>query len=252
MISGLGQRLDELRVALMFLTRLPVGTLTEPFPSLADARWALPLVGLLSGSIVWAVHHGTLAVGLPSEVAAFVAIGAGALLTGGLHFDGLADFADGIGGGRDKDHCLEIMRDSRIGTYGVLALIFAVGLLFTSLHAVNDGASIWLFAMIGVGSRLVTLVILDLLPPARADGLGHAAAAPGLKAWAPGLAVLAGIGLIGGSPFWLLIPVFAVAAALVAWLAHRRIGGQTGDVLGAVQLCSEVLAWIAAAALLAA
>ena len=124
MSETLRRRLDEARLALMLLTRLPVGRLKDPVPSLAEARWAYPLVGLVIGAIAWVAHHGALMLGLGPLPAALVALGAMVLVTGALHHDGLADFADGLGGGRDPDHRLEIMRDSRIGSYGALALIF--------------------------------------------------------------------------------------------------------------------------------
>ena len=251
MKPALARRVDEARLALTFLTRLPAGRIADPVPSLAGARWAYPLVGLVVGGIGWAAQHGSLALGLGALSSAFVALAVMALATGGLHHDGLADFADGVGGGRDRDHCLEIMRDSRIGSYGVLALLFAAALGGSALATFADGAPLALFLMLGVGTRLAMLAILDLLPPARSDGLGRLASRKGMGAWGPGLALIVGIGLLGDLSHWLVLPGMAVAALAIASLARRRLGGQTGDVLGAVQLASEVTGWLAAAALLA-
>ena len=245
------RRLDEARLALTFLTRLPAGRIADPVPSLAEARWAFPLVGLVVGGLGWAAQHGSLALGLGALASAFVALGIMALATGALHHDGLADFADGVGGGRDRDHRLEIMRDSRIGSYGVLALLFAITLSGTSLGAFTGGAPLALVLTIGMSSRLAMLVVLDLLPPARSDGLGHLASGPSVAAWGPGLALIVLLGLTGGLSAWLILPGVAIAALLIAGLAQRRLGGQTGDVLGAVQVSSEVLGWLVAAALLA-
>jgi len=242
-MSPVRRRIDEARLALMFLTRVPVGRLSDPAPTLAEARWAFPLVGVLTGAVAWAGQHGALALGMPPLVAGLAALGTIALLTGALHHDGLADFADGIGGGRDRAHCLDIMRDSRIGSYGVLALIFAVALGAAAL-ALPDGAPLAVFLMAGVGSRLAMLATLDLLPPARDDGLGHMASRPNVAAWAPGIVILALLGLFDPH-LWLSLPVIAAVAALIAWRAKRRIGGQTGDVLGAVQVTGETVGWVA-------
>ncbi len=251
MKPALSRRIDEARLALTFLTRLPAGRIADPVPSLAEARWAYPLVGLVVGGIGWAAQHGSLALGLGALASAFVALAAMALVTGGLHHDGLADFADGVGGGRDRDHCLEIMRDSRIGSYGVLALLFAVALGGSALAAFAGGAPLALFLMLGVGSRLAMLATLDLMPPVRSNGLGHLASRRRVGAWWPGLVAVTGIGLFGGLSLWLVLPGIALATLVMARLAHRRLGGQTGDVLGAVQLTSDVLGWLMAAALLA-
>lgn len=249
MTAQLSGRLDEARVALMFLTRLPVGHLKEPVPSLADARWALPLVGLVVGAATWLVFHGALAVGLASLPSSFLALGAAAAMTGGLHHDGLADFADGIGGGRDKEHCLEIMRDSRIGAYGVIALIFAVALAASALSSLASDAELWQFLLIGTGSRLAMVIALNMLPPARPEGLGLSASATGLGSLVPGIAAVVVLAVLGGAKLWIVLLALSATAAIVAWLAYRRIGGQTGDVLGAIQLSSEVVAWLTLAAI---
>lgn len=243
------RRIDEARLALMFLTRLPVGRLEDPAPSLSDARWAYPLVGLVTGLTAWAVQHGALALGVPPLISACAALGALALVTGGLHHDGLADFADGIGGGRDRAHCLEIMRDSRIGSYGVLALIFAI-LLAAAALATPQGLPLTAFLMAGVASRLAMVAVLDLLPPARTDGLGHQASHKGITAWIPGIAAVLALVLID-LRLAIALPLMAAIAALVAWRAHRRIQGQTGDVLGAVQVSSETVGWVVLATLVA-
>ena len=166
--------LDELRLAMMMLTRLPMGRLADPAPTLTQARWAFPLVGLPLGLVAWAVFAGASALNLPGLTCAFATLAALAALTGGLHHDGFADFADGAGG-RDQTQRLEIMRDSRVGSYGVIALIFAVGLAASALSALPASAGAG-FVLVSVASRLAMLILLDTLPPARMDGLGHMAA----------------------------------------------------------------------------
>ena len=122
------RRLPEIRLALMLLTRLPVGQFAGTPPEITHARWAFPLVGLPLALIAWAVLAGAAALGLSPLVGGVLAVTALVLATGGLHHDGLADFADGMGG-RDPEQRLAIMRDSRVGSYGVLALILAVVLV---------------------------------------------------------------------------------------------------------------------------
>src|SRR5579862_1616236 len=110
---------DELIAALTFLTRLPTGraAANAPLSRLADTSWAFPLVGLVIGAIGGIAYAIASALALPALAAALIAIAATALVTGGLHEDGLADTADGFGGGATRELKLEIMRDSRIGTF---------------------------------------------------------------------------------------------------------------------------------------
>lgn len=245
------RRLAEARLALMLLTRLPAGRLADPVPELAAARWAFPLVGLAVGALGWGAQAAAVAAGLGPAVAALAALAAMVLATGALHLDGLADFADGMGGGRDCDHCLQIMRDSRIGSYGTIALILALGLAAAALARFDAGAPLAVLLFVGVASRLAMLVVLDLLPPARADGLGQRVAVPAHgppKAWAPGAIVLVVVAAAIGPAALAALAAAAVAAALVARIARRRIGGQTGDVLGAAQVVAEVACLLAFAA----
>jgi adenosylcobinamide-GDP ribazoletransferase len=193
------RRVEEARLALMLLTRLPAGRLADPAPSLAAARWAYPLVGLVTGGLAAAAHAGALALGFGPLVAALLALTTAALVTGALHLDGLADFADGIGGGRDRAHCLEIMRDSRIGSYGVIALVLATGARRGRACGTARGAAPATLLLAATGSRLAMLVVLDRLPPARPDGLGRGASGSAPLAWVPGAAVVAALSVWTGS-----------------------------------------------------
>ncbi|SMX36931.1 adenosylcobinamide-GDP ribazoletransferase [Maliponia aquimaris] len=235
------RRLSEVRLAMMMLTRLPMGTLPEPVPSLTQARWAFPLaglpVGLAMGLVLWAAQ----VLGLPPLAAGFVALAVAAVLTGGLHHDGLADFVDGMGG-RDGTRRLEIMRDSRIGSYGVVALVLSMGLSASALGSLPGPALAGLL-LVAVASRLAMLLVLDLLPPARADGMGRMAAeardTAAWRVWLPGAALVLLVTLATGPMAIGVLAAMALAAAIVALQARRLLGGQTGDVLGAAQLCSE-------------
>lgn len=228
----------------MLLTRLPSGRIDGDPPPLAKAVWAFPLVGAALGLLAGAVFWSAAALGLPPLASALLAIAASALLTGGLHEDGLADLADGFGGGHDKAARLEIMRDSRLGSYGAVALILVLGL---TASAISASGTVALFIAIGALSRTAILLLMAFLPPARTEGLGHGAA---LTPDTPFLAALALTAILILPALAFLPALAALAAALaVMALADRRIGGQTGDVLGATQKLAECAAWLTAAAL---
>ena len=249
--SSLGSELwRETKTVAAFLTRLPVGNLAASVP-LAEAPRGFPLVGIGVGAAAAAAYAIATEFGLPAAVAAFIAIGALVLITGGLHEDGLADTADGFGGGRDRDGTLAIMRDSRIGSYGVLAMVIVVGLrvlCVAELHGTFT-ATLALIAA-AAGSRAILPAVLLYMPPARADGLGHAAGRPARRLTIDAVAIGGAVVLIGLGPFGglLAISLAAFAALMIGRLALRRIGGQTGDVLGAIQQASETAILLAAVA----
>lgn len=243
-MSALRRRIAEAQVAVMFLTRLPAGPLPDKVPTIAQAAWAFPLAGLLVGTISGAVFVAMASV-LPGLPAALLALATSAIVTGALHEDGLADLADGFGGGQDKAAKLDIMRDSRIGSYGVVALILTLALTGS---AIAEAGSFPLFLVIGAASRTAMVVALALMPPARDNGLGQAAA---LKRGATvpfALLIAVTTAALAGS-LLLLIPIALITFA-IARLAMHQIGGQTGDVMGAIQKLGECGAWLTAAALI--
>lgn len=240
----------DLHLAAVFLTRLPLPD--AGMGDLGRAMRTFPLVGaglgLAAGGIAWAA--GTV---LPPLPAALLAVLALVLLTGALHEDGLADLADGFGARGGRERRLEVMRDSRSGAFGVLALIFSVGLRTSALAAVPGG---WeqLAALVAAGalSRALIPAAMQVMGPARPDGLGAGAGLPDatVAASAAGLGlVLCLIGL--GLPGTLAALLVALAAGgAVVWAARRALGGFTGDVLGAVQQAAEVGVLLAAAGVL--
>lgn len=236
----LRRRVDEARLAFMLLSRLPMGRM-EKAPPLADAVWAYPLVGAVAGALAGLVFSLAAWAGLPPVAAGLAAIGASVLLTGAMHEDGLADLADGFGGGRTRERKLEIMRDSRIGSYGVIALVLVLGLRVECLAALPVAGMAARLAALGAVSRALPPAVMLAMPPARADGLGQAAGGQIAKgAVLAGLVLAAGLALLLGiSAIIKLFAVMALVAAWLAWLAKRQIGGFTGDVLGAVQILSE-------------
>ena len=226
--------LDDMRLAFQFLTVLPVGR-PEPRP-LGEAAWCFPLVGLAVGICVAIAFLAAREVGLPPVLAGFLAVGAGIALTGGLHEDGLADTADGLGV-RDPQRALEVMRDPRAGAFGVLALALTVPMRALALAAAGPAAAIAAHVL----SRGAVAGAMAWTPPARSDGL---AAEAGPTDAAVALLVAAGIGIALG---WQSVPAAALAAFAAAWWAARRFGGHTGDTLGAVQQATELAVLLALA-----
>lgn len=254
--------LIDLLICLRFATRLPVPALAgESAPhmptSFSRALRLLPAAGALIGALAAGALIGASYLGLPPPLSAPLAVGVLILLTGALHEDGLADCADGFGGGATRERKLEIMQDSRIGAFGALALALALYLRVAGL-AIIASRSLGLASavLIGAGalSRFAALVPLLLLPPARNRGAGFAAGkpAPFSLRVAATIACLFGLMpvLAGGGAACAAFAIFAVlgAALAVTALAKREIGGQTGDVAGAAQQVSEIVVYLAFAA----
>ncbi len=235
----------ELAAALMLLTRLPVGWLARGPVLFANSVWAYPVAGAVVGGLAAAVYAACHALGMPPALAAVWALGAGVLATGGFHEDGLADTADGLGGGRTRERKLEIMRDSRIGSYGALALLLSMAARGAALAAIAQpwrvAAAMIAAAALGRGAIIVVLLATG---PARPDGLaaalrdlptGRAALGLALPTIAALLLLpaLAALAAIGGA---------LLAALLLAFAARRQLGGYTGDVLGAAAVAAECAA----------
>lgn len=242
--------LQDVRIAVLFLTRIPTGWIEDMRSSdLAGAAWAFPIVGLIVGAISGGVLYLLASTELSPLVCAFIALGVQAFVTGALHEDGLADVADGLGAG-DKARTLEIMRDSRIGTYGVLALILSVAIRAGAISGIA-GPGFACLAMIAAAifSRGALPVIMHSLPTARDDGLSKDAGKPSLQSAAIAGAISV-IALFTIMPFSVALAALVIGSVLVGLLlrwAMQGIGGQTGDVLGAAQQLAEIAVLIAAA-----
>jgi adenosylcobinamide-GDP ribazoletransferase len=242
-------RVAEAQLAVMLLTRLPAGRMAVA-PPIGAAVWAFPLVGAVVGGLCALVLGAALWVGIPASLAAGVALAAGILATGGLHEDGLADVADGFGGGRDRARKLEIMRDSRIGSYGGLALILSLGLRWQALAflaAQRPKLAVLALIALAISSRAGMPLALLLMPAARPDGMGKSAEGPtqGRAFAAVAIAALAVILLCGPQAAPWVIAAQAAVQLLFARAAMRQIGGQSGDVLGAMQQLAEIAGWLA-------
>ncbi|MBV9113560.1 MAG: adenosylcobinamide-GDP ribazoletransferase, partial [Hyphomicrobiales bacterium] len=252
--------LVALAQALRFYSRLPVPRLPEEtvlmggaldFPEIAPA---VPVAGGIIGAVAALAIFLAHGLGLGVLVAGMLAVGTGILVTGALHEDGLADTADGFFVGASRERRLEIMRDSRLGTFGGLALIMAM-LLRVGLIAdlAFDGPRAAATALIAAAalSRAAGLMPLALLTPARRDGAGAAAGRLPVPAFTNAVIIGCGIAivlvLIGG--FGVLRALGACVAALIVArgacaLAELKIGGQTGDVAGTTQIACELACYL--------
>jgi adenosylcobinamide-GDP ribazoletransferase len=243
---------DDFSLATALLTRLPIGAPAIPEDgAIAAASWAFPLVGAGIGALASVAFFIAETAGLAELPSALLAVAAGVALTGAFHEDGLADTADGFGGGVGREAKLAIMRDSRHGTFGILALVLSVGLRASAVAAIGDPihAGLALIAAHAV-SRGALPSVMRLLPPARADGLGAAAGRPSLAVAIAAAAIGTAIGLamLGPRTGAVAIVLAAGAVGLAAILARRQIGGYTGDVLGFCQQIGEIVMLLVAAA----
>jgi adenosylcobinamide-GDP ribazoletransferase len=229
-------RRDELVAAFMLLTRLPVARLSRLCPPPGASVWAYPIVGAVVGAIGAGVFWVGDFAGLPPAMAAIFAVGGTILVTGGLHEDGLADTADGFGGGSERLRKLEIMRDSRIGSFGALALMLSLALRVAALAALREpGAVAVALVVAGALGRGAMVGVLLILRPARASGLAAALGATPHRTAGVGLAIAAAFALLAP----VALPAAILAAVGMAVLARRQIGGYTGDVLGATEQAAE-------------
>ncbi|MCW2275160.1 adenosylcobinamide-GDP ribazoletransferase [Rhodoblastus acidophilus] len=240
----------ETAEALRFFSRMPIpgGVIASGDDFFRGALRRAPYAGAVLGFGFGLMLLAATNAGATPQVAAWLVVGLSALVTGAMHEDGLADVADGFGGGYTREKRLEIMRDSRIGAFGASALIFSFGARVAALSTLAAAPERAILALVAAGaiSRAACLAPLVLLRPARTDGLGRASLmnvgearqswiAAAVFAFAP---LLAGFSLTACLAS-LLLAVFAVRV-LCGW-AQRMIGGQTGDVAGAAQQVAEII-----------
>lgn len=252
-----------LRAAFAFLTRLPVGGGSGAAPAdghpgseavtaddLARSVIFFPVVGLVLGLLVAGVGWLHVAGVLPASIAAALVVVVLALLTGGLHLDGVADLFDGLAGGRgERERTLRIMRDSRVGAAGALALVLVVLLKLAALRELLERRELLALVAFPAVARWAVIPQLAFFGYARPEGLGRvfrgriartplAAQSILLAAWSVRL----------GHGLWLEVgAALVVSLGLAAWL-DRRLGGLTGDVYGAtIELCETAALVVAAA-----
>jgi adenosylcobinamide-GDP ribazoletransferase len=241
--------LSDFSAATAFLTRIPVGTSTDGAWRLADAAWAFPLIGAGIGALAALTFFLAELLRLGSWPAGLLAVLTGLVVTGALHEDGLADTADGFFGAASREAKLAIMRDSRLGAFGGLALIMSILLRSAALADIGDviHAGLALIAA-HTAARAVLPAAMRALAPARSDGLGAAAGTPGTASViaGAGIGVIIALMALGPSRGIVALVMMAVVVLAAAGLAHRQIGGYTGDVLGAFEQIGEIVMLLAA------
>ncbi len=250
----------DLGDCMRFLTRIPLRPANGEMAPISHTMRAFPLVGALLGAAGGLVFALCAALGLPSPICAIATVAALIALTGAFHEDGLADTADGFGGGWRREDKLAIMHDSRLGTYGAAALFLDLAARIAAIAAIGGaaGAAGALAALIGTGawSRSLIVVFLSRTPPARDRGQSHSAGNP--DATTVRHAVVAGgaiaaIAVLAVFGVWSALVAFAAslgALVLVRRLCLTQIGGHTGDTAGTVQQASEIAMLLALVAML--
>lgn len=232
---------QDIAASFGLLTRLPIKLDSDAATARgAAAAWAWPIVGAFVGALAWAMGAVSLGLGLAPGFAAGLALIAATMVTGAMHEDGLADSADGLWGGWDKARRLAIMKDSHIGTYGVMALLL-INLLrwqaLTQLFTAPSGLTI-----IGVAalSRVPMVLLMARLRNARGTGLAQSVGRPTRQTAGLAAAIGAGIAIICFG--WGAVPVALAMLAttlILGLIAKAKIDGQTGDILGASQQLAE-------------
>jgi adenosylcobinamide-GDP ribazoletransferase len=258
-VSGWPAVTVDLAHCVRFYSRLPVPALpweqnAHALPSFPRLARVIPLAGLVIGLMPAAVMGCALLLDLGPWLAAILSVGTMVLATGALHEDGLADTADSFGGST-REKRLEIMRDSRIGSFGASALFLAlalrIGALATLASRIDGGAVMAVVLLVASLSRTAGLTPLVFLPPARRDGMSQAVGQPARETFwlAAGIAggIAVALGALAGLPpmgVALTLALSGLSGAAISGLASRHLGGQTGDIAGAAQQVAEITALI--------
>lgn len=235
--------LSDLRAALVFLTRVPVG---GPHRAINRCAWAFPLVGLFVGGVGATVFFAAYWIGLGPLFSAILCLISTAMVTGALHEDGLADSLDGLFGGRDKARVLEIMRDSRLGAYGGLGLVLVTGAKAAALLRLFELGAVELTVIGLVLSHLVARAVLPLvmalMPLADQTGVAASAGRPSLRLAFLGLCIAVVVSLlaVGVTATLIFSATCFLACLLLIRLVYARIGGYNGDALGMIEQVSEL------------
>ncbi len=244
---------DDVARAVAFLSRMPMPQrhFVNHDGRLGRAVRAFPLAGIVVGAPAALLAILLIAFQANALFTAFLLVAVQALVTGALHEDGLGDTADGLGGGRDRESALTIMKDSRVGTYGAVALILSFGLRVSALASFLPllspvGAAL---ALLGIAALSRTAMVWhwSRLPPARRDGVAASAGTPEPQAtWmALGSGTILALLLFfaAGVPFvgmLLALAAFGLVVQSFGKIVSRKLGGHTGDTIGATQQLAEI------------
>jgi len=235
--------------AVTFLTRIPLRAKRRADTDTGNAVPWFPVVGAAIGLLIGAVYAGC-AVALPHLLAATIALAVGLLVTGALHEDGLGDVADAFGGGRDQDDALRIMKDPRLGTFGVLAIVMSVLVRIVGIASLGGPVALVVLPAVHSLSRSAAVGAMTIFEPVH-GGLGSVYSRSLVRR-----RVI--LGIAGGTLIaavlvrvWVLpaVAIGAVVAGVMGALARRKIGGINGDVLGAIEQLTEMALLVGAVAL---
>ena len=237
----------RLLYALRFLTILPIPyRQDEDLRQMARSSVWFPLVGLVIGAMLAGTHHLASSVGLDTAAPVLTTL-MWILLTGGLHLDGLADTADGLGGGRTREQRLEIMKDSRIGSFGTLALIGQILLKVTLIHGLADELITPALLIAPMAGRSIVLFTFRIFPAARPGGMGDFFQKNGT--WAePIVGILYSLTaawLLLDTAGSLILPAAGIIILPYCLFLTKRLGGLTGDCYGSIIEILEVLILLA-------
>ena len=239
---------SDLKIAISLLSRIPLHNEAQHLISRGPNHlWAFPIVGTVIGFICCCLGYIGLLLQLNNLAVGFLIVMGAAITTGAMHYDGLADTLDGLWGGWSADQRLDIMKDSHIGVYGVIGLVISAGLQ-AALYGQIIQQSIWPIIGIMTISRAVMVPVMGFLENSRSSGLSSQVGKPKLQTII--LAMTLGITIALLTDAWAAIGGAILAAWTIGKIAKNKIGGQTGDILGATQQLSEVSALICVAALL--
>jgi adenosylcobinamide-GDP ribazoletransferase len=249
------QRLiDDLSISILFCTRLPLGHSAVGGDDVARASWAFPIAGAVIGAAGALVYAAANWAGLPALPAAALALAATVLSSGALHEDGLADMVDGFGGGKDREEKLAIMRDSRLGAYGVCAIAISFLLRWSAIATLARPTTVALALLAAHASARSALpAFMRFVPAARGDGLSAQAGRPPKQSAAVAILLGAGTLLLTLGPMGAALGLIALAlmGVFTGSLSKRQVGGQTGDVVGALEQLNEIVILLLAGALFA-
>lgn len=236
-------KLSDIGTAMSLLTRLPLRENWVDGERMATSAWAYPIVGLVVGCLAGLLLQIFILLGFSAGVSAAFSLGFLIFLTGGLHEDGIADCADGLGGGRSKEDALKIMKDSTLGTYGVVILIIFLIARWSTISELAPVAPLLTMILVGVVSRLPMVLVMSGMDHARVDGLSKHVGRPNTRQAVAALVLVSVLCLIILG-WWalLLLPVVLASSLPLIFFASRKIGGQTGDILGGTQQCAEMTA----------
>lgn len=229
---------DGLILGIQFLTRIPINKEVDfSKENIGNSLFFFPYIGILIGGLVATVFY--LAGQLNIEISAFLTVVSLIIITGGIHLDGLSDMLDGFLSNRDREMTLDIMKDSRIGAFGVIGIVLMI--LGKYIILKNFSLDMWIFIVLSIGnSRLIAAVIILTKKTARKGGLGELfhSSRPGKKIFYSGLIYLLFL-LILDILYLIPLMVTYIFAQLICHWSYRKIDGLTGDIYGAIMEISE-------------